>query len=71
MAAPALYRLKRLLTVNRRHYYLAVKLYKSSVLELGTRMGDSPGAHRFKKFISRQSVNKLMQMTLNRLGGLL
>ena len=68
VAAPAFAGVLR--TINRRQG-TAIQLDEGAFLELGPRMGYRPAGHRLKDFALGQLVEKLVQVALDRLHGLL
>src|SRR4249920_1839745 len=71
MAAPAPNALAMLGAVNDRQNIAAIQLDKRGVLKLGPRMRPRPGRDQFKQIVTGQLIEKLMQVSLDRLNGFL
>jgi hypothetical protein len=71
MAAPASDAFGRGVGVNRRQDAVPVEGDEHRVLELGAGVGPRAGGHRRAQLTRRQPVEELVQVALERLGGLL
>lgn len=71
MAAPAPKALALLGFVDDRQNTAAIQLDKGGVLELGPRMRPSTGSDQFKQIVTGQLIEKLIQVSLDRLHCLL